>query len=397
MAHPPNLSDETENRKPKTNPLSQARLDANRRNAQKSTGPRTPEGKAITRQNALKHGLSGTGVVVHPDDKERLKVRLEDWTRDLDPQDAVEAWMVGRAALASVRVDRCATQEQAKLDDRLETATDAWHDGQQRAAAECARRLETKPKSTLEVLMNRAAGCEWLVNAWADLGEALATHGHLDRQELSHMLRLLGETNTPPSGSPLASIWAAAQSLLPDRDATPDAATNAQAARLALNNFMKAEFDRLQERAQQLSAEADGDELSRARNLVLFDDSDDAQKMARYEKANSAEVHRFLNLLFKKRREEGRAALSENRATGHVNRVAQAVSGSNGNGHEAFVMPQALSERLAADVAVQPAEAGSENRPTPTGPDVLTPDPSACSAEPTPIAIASAGGMPEQT
>src|SRR5436305_14709064 len=120
LVQPPNPADEKKPATPTTKPtsqLSQARLDANRRNAQKSTGPRTAEGKSVCRQNALKHGLSGAGVVLHPEDRKRLKVRLDDWNQTLDPQDAIEAWLVGRAALASLRVDRCATQEQAKLDN----------------------------------------------------------------------------------------------------------------------------------------------------------------------------------------------------------------------------------------------------------------------------------------
>src|SRR5687768_13469205 len=38
-------------------PLSKRKLLANRRNARKSTGPRTPAGKKIVSQNPLKHGL----------------------------------------------------------------------------------------------------------------------------------------------------------------------------------------------------------------------------------------------------------------------------------------------------------------------------------------------------
>jgi hypothetical protein len=37
---------------------SQRRIEANRRNAQRSTGPKTPEGKGKCAKNAVKHGLT---------------------------------------------------------------------------------------------------------------------------------------------------------------------------------------------------------------------------------------------------------------------------------------------------------------------------------------------------
>src|ERR1700758_2347579 len=38
--------------------VTQRRLEANRRNAARSTGPKTPQGKLIARNNALRHGLA---------------------------------------------------------------------------------------------------------------------------------------------------------------------------------------------------------------------------------------------------------------------------------------------------------------------------------------------------
>ena len=51
-------------------PISEKRLQANRANARRSTGPKTAAGKAAVRRNALKHGLLSRTVSLLPDEVE---------------------------------------------------------------------------------------------------------------------------------------------------------------------------------------------------------------------------------------------------------------------------------------------------------------------------------------
>jgi hypothetical protein len=64
-------------------------IDANRRNAQKSTGPKTEEGRDRVRRNALKHGMTARTVL--PQEDPRLQdERIDLYTGDLQPRNALE-------------------------------------------------------------------------------------------------------------------------------------------------------------------------------------------------------------------------------------------------------------------------------------------------------------------
>lgn len=82
---------------------SQRRIEANRRNARRSTGPRTSEGKERSRLNAVSHGLSAQlSSVIGPDDIARLASLLV--PQDADEATRAAAW---RLAQAEVLLDRC--------------------------------------------------------------------------------------------------------------------------------------------------------------------------------------------------------------------------------------------------------------------------------------------------
>ena len=58
---------------------SQAKVDANRRNAQKSTGPRTEEGKRRSRLNGVTHGSRAETLVLLDEDPQALEDRRAAW------------------------------------------------------------------------------------------------------------------------------------------------------------------------------------------------------------------------------------------------------------------------------------------------------------------------------
>jgi hypothetical protein len=86
-------------------------IEANRRNALKSTGPRTEAGKEISRRNAVRHGLTAETVITALEDAEDYQAFEAAMTADYDAQSTVERELVLRLASILWRLRRATTIE----------------------------------------------------------------------------------------------------------------------------------------------------------------------------------------------------------------------------------------------------------------------------------------------
>ncbi|MHC4328112.1 MAG: hypothetical protein ACYSWW_08340 [Planctomycetota bacterium] len=84
----------------------EAQINANRQNAQKSTGPKTTEGKAAVAQNALKHGFFSAADVVFDESQEDYDLLSEKMLAEMRPAGYMELMLAERIVSLSWRLRR---------------------------------------------------------------------------------------------------------------------------------------------------------------------------------------------------------------------------------------------------------------------------------------------------
>jgi hypothetical protein len=100
-------------------PISNNKLQANRKNSLKSTGPRTAEGKAVSRLNSLKHGLLSREIVIQSgegsENGEEYNQLLCGLRQDLEPVGMLEEMLVEKIAICIWRLARVLRCENAEI------------------------------------------------------------------------------------------------------------------------------------------------------------------------------------------------------------------------------------------------------------------------------------------
>ena len=112
---------------------SDKKAEANRRNASKSTGPKTPEGKNLVRLNAVRHGLRAEEILIAGEDQDSLEELGERLRAELQPVGELENLLVDRIVAAYWRLRRVS---------RVESGIFAWD-----RSEEMAERAEWEARS----------------------------------------------------------------------------------------------------------------------------------------------------------------------------------------------------------------------------------------------------------
>src|SRR5438128_266986 len=138
-------------------------IDANRRNALKSTGPKTPEGKAAVSMNSLRHGLRARTVVLPGENREEFNRLCDDLEREWEPQSrtakfyleqmAVSQWKLTRMEVAEAGIfkESLSAKVQLPLLDRLWQAQGRLERSYARAQRELERLQPYRPHRTHKV------------------------------------------------------------------------------------------------------------------------------------------------------------------------------------------------------------------------------------------------------
>ena len=125
---------------------SRSQIEANRRNACKSTGPTTEEGKRRSRCNAVRHGLTAETVIGALEDAEDYKAFEAAIIADYDAQSAVERELVLRLASLLWRLRRATIMETGLFEIQAD----------QLSGLRQARQVNTAPREFVYALFERA-------------------------------------------------------------------------------------------------------------------------------------------------------------------------------------------------------------------------------------------------
>jgi hypothetical protein len=297
-------------------PCSPAQLQANRKNAALSTGPRTESGKAASRRNGLKHGLTGQGIVLPAEDAQEVDRRFAALEAELRPTAGIELELVKRVALMTVRLDRSAEHEARSLAHGMRVAVAEFDDARLAEVESLYSWIAREPETNARRLRGSPEGLARLIEAMEALRSDLAhPHGYRwDFGHADHLHHLMGRRQMDIPASRARALSEAVVGRFQHLDAEDGAGLEGDDRRRwaigELTDLIDAEVAALKARLEGFDRAALEHDRAEAPARALFDGSKESVLARKYEAASERALYRALRELREIRAEPPRVEVT---------------------------------------------------------------------------------------
>src|SRR5579883_188193 len=298
------------------------RKEINRKNAQKSTGPKTQEGKDRSRCNALKHGLRAEVIPLPDEDPAEIQARSDAWNDHYKPRTPAEQHLVNECVRATLLSDRCDGSHAAALCKRVGEAQKKWEEAREDEVGQFKAMFKEQPGEAVRGLWRTAHGCRLLLARWRALGETLRAKGSWSEDQCNEVVRLLGhrQENEVMKASVDAYLphfhnllaqdqrhesnirWLLGPSMRPDSlpAMTYEQVPGQDFSRAELRQLVEENVSRLAEREAWLREDFDGpDKAGAASRGMVTEDKESAWLFLRYHAEARSAFHRNYQALMK--------------------------------------------------------------------------------------------------
>ena len=174
--------------------VSKRKIQANQKNALKSTGPKTQKGKSVVKWNAIKHGLLAQEIIIKKGDGQEdhleFKSLFTQLHEDLQPVGFLEEMLVERIAICYWRLRRVIRCENGEIRRVLDNIS--WNDSINKIEKFKFEKKYIQLDSSKNFMLNNSIGIDFLLTELDNIRFLIEDAGYLTEEAKEKLYKYFG-------------------------------------------------------------------------------------------------------------------------------------------------------------------------------------------------------------
>ncbi len=281
---------------PEPRPTSVKQIEANRKNALRSTGPKTPKGKQASRLNGLKHGLRAKEAIIPgQEDAADFETMLTELREDLKPEGHMESHLVEQIGMDELRLRRVHRAELGAIRRQMSSATESDVD------TVIDEAFESFPERLPQILRESTAGIAYQREGVKKALDELESEGTLSENTCDYLEEVFGRGMDSPA--PILKLWFLGEipegdeeDLETDGEPLGTADEGGPSKEAAARKLLEAALKILDQQARKLRKKERTD-LEIIRQRLSIPDGAELERLQRYETSIKRGMYRAMDQL----------------------------------------------------------------------------------------------------